>query len=69
MNFHDLPGETRMAYRRVIETSGGLVVGYHGPGVQVAIPSPAGPFFRAMDEAGLDLVDRSLHNFPLGTDE
>jgi hypothetical protein len=68
MNFHELPDDTRAAFRRAIEAAGGLVRGYHGPAVQVAIPRPSAPFFQAMDEAGLELLIDSLHHFPLGTD-
>jgi hypothetical protein len=66
--FCDLPRERRMALRAAIEAAGGRVAGYHGPAVQVAIPNPSGPFFTAMGVAGLDLDERSLHYFPLGSD-
>jgi hypothetical protein len=66
--FCDLPDGIRLALRDAIDDAGGYVAGYCGPYVQVAIPYPAGPFFQAMDEAGLDLDDNTLHFFPLGTD-
>jgi hypothetical protein len=67
--FHELPHERRLAYRAAIEAAGGQVAGYHGPAVQVAIPCPSGPFYAAMEAAGLALDERSLHHFPLGTDD
>ncbi len=63
-----LPDRIRRAARDAITGAGGFVAGYCGPYVQVAIPSPAGPFFRAMEDAGLELDQHSLHYFPLGTD-
>ena len=66
--FCDLPHEQRMAFRAAIEAAGGQVAGYYGRYVQVALPNPSGPFFTAMDAAGLTLENRSLHFFPLGTD-
>jgi hypothetical protein len=66
--FHELPDDQRMALRAAIEAAGGQIAGYIGPCVQVAIPNPAGPFFTAMEAAGLELEERSLHYFPLGTD-
>jgi hypothetical protein len=68
LHFCDLPDRIRMAYREAIDNAGGYVAGYYGPYVQVAIPHPAGPFFQAMEEAGLELDEHSLHFFPLGTD-
>jgi hypothetical protein len=65
--FHELPHDRRMALRDAIEAAGGTVAGYYGPAVQVAIPNPPGPFYQAMEAAGLELVRRSLHYFPLGT--
>ena len=66
--FHELPDRIRLAARDAIDAAGGSVAGYRGPYVQVAIPSPSGPFFGAMEAAGLELDERSLHYFPLGTD-
>ena len=66
--FHELPGRARTAARDAIDAAGGSVAGYRGPYVQVAIPDPPGPFFEAMESAGLVLDERSLHYFPLGTD-
>jgi hypothetical protein len=66
--FCDSPDRIRMALRDAIDSAGGYVAGYYGPYVQVAIPRPSGPFFLAMDEAGLELDEHSLHFFPLGTD-
>jgi hypothetical protein len=59
----------RLAARNAIDEAGGYVAGYRGPYVQVAIPHPAGPFFLAMEGAGLELDEHSLHFFPLGTDQ
>jgi hypothetical protein len=67
-SFCDLPDRTRLAARDAIDAAGGSVAGYRGPYVQVAIPHPSGPFFDAMAAAGLELDERSLHYFPLGTD-
>jgi hypothetical protein len=67
LSFCDLPDHIRMAARDAIDGAGGFVAGYCGPYVQVAIPRPAGPFFRAMEAAGLELDEHSLHFFPLGT--
>jgi hypothetical protein len=67
--FCDLPDAIRFRLRDAIEEAGGYVAGYYGPYVQVAIPRPSGPFFRAMEEAGLELDEHSLHFFPLGTDQ
>jgi hypothetical protein len=66
--FHDLPDRVRMAAREAIDEAGGYVAGYCGPYVQVALPNPAGPFFQAMEAAGLELDEHSLHYFPLGSD-
>ena len=66
--FCDLPDERRMVLRDAIDIAGGEVAGYYGPFVQVAIPNPSGPFFKAMEEAGLVLDERSFQLFPLGTD-
>ena len=66
--FHELPDRTRRDARDAIDAAGGLVAGYRGPYVQAAIPNPSGPFFDAMEAAGLELDERSLHYFPLGTD-
>ena len=66
--FCDLPHETRLALRIAIDAAGGYVAGYCGPYVQVAIPRPSGPFFEAMEAAGLELDEHSLHFFPLGSD-
>ena len=68
MPFYDLPDRIRRAARDAIDAAGGSVAGYRGPYVQVAIPNPSGPFFGAMETAGLELDERSLHYFPLGTD-
>ena len=67
--FCDLPDRIRLAARDAIDAADGYVAGYCGPSVQVAIPCPAGPFFLAMDEAGLALDEHSLHFFPLGTNQ
>jgi hypothetical protein len=66
--FSDLPDHLRLAARDAIDKAGGLVAGYCGPYVQVAIPRPTGSFFQALEEAGLELDERSLHYFPLGSD-
>jgi hypothetical protein len=66
--FCDLPDRIRMAARATIDAAGGDVARYFGPYVQVAIPNPSGPFFAAMEAAGLELDDNSLHYFPLGSD-
>jgi hypothetical protein len=66
--FCDLPDGRRMALRAAVDAAGGAVAGYYGPYVQVAIPFPSGPFFAAMDAAGLELDEHSLHFFPLGSD-
>ena len=66
--FCDLPDRIRLAARAAIEAAGGLVAGYCGPAVQVAIPRPADPFLAALEAAGLELDEASLHFFPLGTD-
>jgi hypothetical protein len=68
LSFCDLPDRIRHAARDAIEQAGGYVAGYCGPYVQVAIPNPSGPFFLAMEEAGLELDEHSLHFFPLGSD-
>jgi hypothetical protein len=68
LEFCDLPDRIRLAARDAIYDAGGDVAGYCGPYVQVAIPCPAGPFFDAMDAAGLELDEHSLFFFPLGTD-
>jgi hypothetical protein len=67
-SFHELPDRIRTAARDAIDAAGGSVAGYRGPYVQVAIPRPSGPFFGAMEAAGLELDERSLHYFPLGSD-
>ncbi|HEV3256593.1 MAG TPA: hypothetical protein VG013_06930 [Gemmataceae bacterium] len=67
--FCDLPDRIRLAAREAIDQAGGYVAGYCGPYVQVAIPSPAGPFFLAMEAGGLELDEHSLHYFPLGSDQ
>ena len=69
LSFCDLPDRIRLAARDAIDAAGGHVAGYCGPSVQVAIPRPAGPFFLAMEKAGLALDENSLHYFPLGTDQ
>jgi hypothetical protein len=69
LSFCDLPDRIRLAARDAIDAAGGYVAGYCGPSVQVAIPRPAGPFFLAMEAAGLALDENSLHYFPLGTDQ
>jgi hypothetical protein len=66
--FCDLPDRIRCAARDAIDAAGGHVAGYGGPYVQVAIPHPSGPFFAAMEAAGLELDKHSLHYFPLGSD-
>jgi hypothetical protein len=66
--FCDLPHGRRLALRAAIAAAGGHVAGYCGPYVQVAIPNPSGPFFLAMEAAGLELDEHSLCYFPLGTD-
>lgn len=68
-SFVDLPGETRMQYRAAVEAAGGDPVGYYDGRLQVAIPSPSGPFFRAMAEIGLRIQPGSLQYFPLGSDK
>ena len=68
LQFCDLPDAVRLSLRDAIDRAGGHVAGYYGPYVQVAIPRPSGPFFLATEEAGLELDERSLHFFPLGTD-
>ena len=67
--FCDLPDEQRMAYRDAVENAGGYVADYDGEWIQVALPRPCGPFFHAMELAGLELHDASLHYFPLGSDQ
>jgi hypothetical protein len=67
--FCDLPDPIRFRLRDAITDAGGEVAGYYGPYVQVAIPRPAGPFFQAMEDAGLELDEHSLSYFPLGTDK
>jgi hypothetical protein len=69
LSFCDLPDRIRLAAREAIHAAGGSVAGYCGPYVQVAIPYPSGPFFLAMEEAGLELDQHSLHLFPLGSDQ
>ena len=66
--FCDLPDSIRLPLRDAIEDAGGYVAGYYGPYVQVAIPYPSGPFLQAMEAAGLELEEHSLHFFPLGSD-
>jgi hypothetical protein len=66
--FCDLPDDQRMALRAAMMAAGGHIAEYYGPAVSVAIPNPSGPFYTAMDEAGLVLDERSLQYFPLGTD-
>jgi hypothetical protein len=73
MNFSEMDGDERMALRAVIESAGGHVAGYQGPGVQVAIPAPRGPltvtwFIQTLRDVGLNLCGPSLHYFPLGSD-
>jgi hypothetical protein len=68
LSFCDLPDRIRFAAREAIDRAGGSVAGYCGPYVRVAIPCPSGPFFLAMERAGLELDEHSLHFFPLGTD-
>jgi hypothetical protein len=68
LHFCDLPDRIRLAARDTIDDAGGEVAGYYGPYVQVAVPFPSGPFFTAMDAAGLELDEHSLHLFPLGSD-
>jgi len=67
--FCDLPDRIRLALRDAVEDARGYVAGYQGPYVQVAIPHPSAPFFEAMDDAGLELDENSLHFFPLGLDK
>src|SRR5262245_26109556 len=57
--FCDLPDRIRMAARAAIDAAGGDVAGYSGLYVQVAIPNPSGPFFAAMEAAGLELDENS----------
>jgi hypothetical protein len=66
--FADLPHDRRMALRAAIEAAGGHIATYIGPYVQVAVPDPPGPFYEAAEAAGLELVRRSAHYFPLGSD-
>lgn len=66
--FSDLPAAKRIALRKAIESHGGVVAGFQGPFVQVAIPRPCVPFVVAMRQAGLELDQESLHHFPLGSD-
>jgi hypothetical protein len=66
--FCDLPEPIRLRLCDAILNAGGDVAGYCGPYVQDAIPRPAGPFFQAMEDAGLELEERSLNYFPLGSD-
>lgn len=67
-SFCDLPDATRMGFVMAIDHAGGVVEGYNGDHVQVALPNPATPFIEAMESAGLELVKPSLHLFPLGSD-
>jgi hypothetical protein len=67
--FHERPDDLRMAYRTAVMQEGGRVAGYSGPAIQVAIPNPSGPFFKAMEVVGLTLVEGSLFLFPLGSDQ
>lgn len=66
--FCDLPDDTRMAFRNAVEDAGGTVECYDRDAILVAIPRPAGPFYRAMNEAGLELVGDSLWYMPLGSE-
>ena len=67
--FCDLPDQQRLGYRDAITAAGGEVAAYVGECVQVAIPRPSGPFYAAMQAAGLECVPGSLHYFPLGSDK
>ena len=69
LSYVDLPDAQRMAYLDAIDAAGGNMEAYDGPSVLVAIPCPSGPFYRALEAAGLSLVPASLHYFPLGTDK
>ena len=66
--FIDLPDSERVRLRGVIEDAGGNVETYQNGGVQIAIPRPVGPFYRAMSAAGLECDAATLHYFPLGSD-
>jgi hypothetical protein len=66
--FCDLPHDERFALLAAIDAAGGLVAGYTGLDVQIALPSPTGPFFAAMRRAAMTLQPGSLHHFPLGSD-
>ena len=68
LRFCDLPDAKRMAFRDAIDIAGGQIEGYCGADVQVSIPSPSGPFFEAMELAGLELIESSVYLFPLGSD-
>jgi hypothetical protein len=67
--FVDIPDDERMALRCVLEAAGCSIVGYNGPGIQVALPCPAGDAFLVLRDAGLILNGESLHYFPLGSDK
>src|SRR5215472_95826 len=67
-HFCDRPDDERMKYRDLIERAGGLIVGYDGPSVQIAIPRPSGEFYAAMADAGFLGVNGSIHYYPLGSD-
>jgi|GEM_PF-4194036 len=69
LSFCDLPDRIRLPILDAVFEASGDVAGYFGPYVQVAIPRPSGPFFRAMEDVGLELDENSLILFPLGTDK
>jgi hypothetical protein len=65
-HFCDLPDDTRMNFRRLIETHGGVADGYQGEHIAALVPNPAGSFYRAMGAGGLEL--ESSFYFPTGSD-
>jgi hypothetical protein len=60
------PSATRIAVRRVVEELGGLVDGYCGDDLQLAMPVESEPLYAAMRKFGFTLIDEFY--FPLGSD-
>lgn len=67
-SFGGLPHVERMEHRAAVEVMGAEVVGYDGPTVQVAIPTPAAPYLATVAARGFIEVPGSDHCFPLGSD-
>ena len=66
--FCDLPDVERFRLRNAIEQHGGIVDGYDGDSVRVALPIAWREFIQSMEQIGLCQVPGSRHYFPLGSD-